>query len=154
LTRVSMHYAFLTGMKFLGPKTAGPNKLPPHLVRPVIAPGPTGDGEPRFDLARATAHLLDEGHDAGVLACIAHPEVRAALDSRSRPVQPRRPADTSRPSYRAGPDSPYLSWLKGEEQIARLRRKLRLDLMPRRAESFTTARSSMRQDWGNWRWQI
>ena len=144
LTRIALHYAFLSGMKLL-PPGAGPTPLPPHLKAPKAWPGPNGRVEYRFDVHRATQDLLDQGHDAGILASIAHPEVRAALARRSRP-RPIRDSGVE--------DSPYQEWLETEERIDKLRRAIRLDRMPQGVGAVAAERWQMGQDWASWRWTM
>lgn len=144
LTRIALHYAFLSGLGFLRPG-AGPTPLPRHLTTAAVLRLPNGTAEPRFDVGAATAHLLDQGHDAGILASITHPEVRAALERRSRPL----PAT-------AGPaeDPPYRRWLQTEERIGELRRTIRLERMPRGVGVIAAERSQLGQDWANWQWAM
>jgi len=142
LTRTALHYAFLSGMNFLEP-SAGPTPLPPHLRAPRVWPGHTGMAELRFDVDATTQYLLNQGHDAGILASITHPEVRAALERRSQPT----PA-----AGRRVEDSPYRLWLETEERIDELRRGIRLERMPRGVGVVTAERWQMDQDWANWRW--
>lgn len=144
LTRAALHYAFLSGMSFLQP-SAGPTPLPRHLTAARMQPGPDGTAEPRFDVDGATQYLLDQGHDAGILASITHPEVHAALERRSRPF----PATDGR-----GGNSPYRLWLETEEQIDKLRRAIRLERRPQGVGVVAAQRWQMGQDWASWRWTM
>jgi hypothetical protein len=148
VTRIALHYAFLTGGRFLLPGRSS-TTLPPHLARPVREPRADGSTRPRFDLAGATNDLIRQGHDAGILACIRHPEVRLALDRRSWPDGLIVASGTGRVGR-----SPYLDWLEKEEQIEKLRRAILVDRMPRRNNVFPRARQRMMADWSGSHWRM
>ncbi|MFI6757589.1 hypothetical protein ACIBF5_00400 [Micromonospora sp. NPDC050417] len=86
LTRIALHYAFLTGHRFLPP--GDPATLPAHLTRPVL--GSTDGGSVgRLDLGAASAYLVAQGHDAGILASITYEPAKAVLQRNSIPAEVR-----------------------------------------------------------------
>jgi hypothetical protein len=115
LTRIALHYAFLTGQRFLRPTRQ--DGLPEHLARPV--PGSAYDGSPgRLDVVGASQHLMDQGHNAGILASITYPMVKRVLQKRGIPSEVRDGSWGRRdvpPSYR--------EWLREGDVAVKLRRQ-------------------------------
>ncbi|MFF5173839.1 hypothetical protein ACFY3U_14505 [Micromonospora sp. NPDC000089] len=117
LTRSAIHYAFLSGMTPLV-ATAPQSALPGHLVQARRRIGDGALSYAEFDLDGATAHLLAQRHNAGILACIAHPEVVAALERRSLPARAFRETPRSREELRRV--SPYAVWRRRDQEERRL----------------------------------
>lgn len=81
LTRIAMHYALLTGMRFLPPHPGA--NLPAHLTKAMALR--EEPGYPVFDLVLATDYLTSVNNDAGILSNINYRPVYQALDRYSRP---------------------------------------------------------------------
>ncbi|WP_285790358.1 hypothetical protein [Micromonospora sp. NBRC 101691] len=111
LTRIALHYGFLTGQRFLPP--GNPTIVPEHLAR--SRPGSARDGSVgRFDLTGASNYLIRQGHDAGILASITYEPAIAVLQRHSLPTTDIPDGPHGR---RDRPPS-YREWL-GETDLAR-----------------------------------
>jgi len=142
LTRIALHYAFLSGLSFLKPSASlTTSASTQHLTTAKRQ----SNGTALFNVDQASVHLLKQGHDAGILASITHPEVLEALERRSQSL-PATGDHTGK--------SPYRLWLETEELIEKLRRPIRLERMPQGVSVVAAERWQMGQDWANWRWNM
>lgn len=115
LTRIALHYAFLTGHRFLPP--GDPATLPAHLARP--APGITdADSVGLLDLKAASAYLISQGHDAGILASIRYEPAKVVLQKNSIPAEVR-----DGPHGRRERPFSYQEWLSEADLSLRLARR-------------------------------
>ncbi|MFE9655200.1 hypothetical protein [Micromonospora sp. NPDC006431] len=115
LTRIALHYAFLTGQRFLPP--GRPSALPEHLARPV--PGSShGSSRGRLDVLGASHHLIEQGHNAGILTSITYPPAREVLQRHSIPAEIREGA-----WRRMDVPPSYQEWLRDRDLAMRLSRR-------------------------------
>jgi hypothetical protein len=126
LTRTAMHYAFMSGMRPLRPGNS-PTPLPPHLSGGIPRRGADDRSYYDFDLNGATDQLLRWDNNAGILACISMPEVRAAMERRSIPADVLRERCLGREALRDS--SPYRQWVRRDPELRkRLSRNLTADM--------------------------
>jgi hypothetical protein len=142
LTRIAMHYAFMSGMRPLRPGDS-PTRLPPHLSGGVPRLGADGRSYYDFDLNGATDQLLRWNNDAGILACISIPEVSAVLERRSIPADMLRDTGLRREELRKV--SPYRQWVNRDTELRKLlSRNLTADMARHPGAEFNPRRLSVR----------
>jgi hypothetical protein len=117
LTRSAMHYAFMSGMRPLFPGDS-PAPLPPHLSGGILRRGADGRTCYDFDLNSATDQLLRWDNNAGILACIRMPKVRAVLERRSIQADVLRDRCLGREALRD--TSPYRQWVTRDPKLRQL----------------------------------
>jgi len=102
LTRIAMHYALLSGMRLV-PCGSGA-VLPRHLTTPAVLRKEHDPGYPVLDLDGATAYLISQRNDAGILGNIQYEPARLALVRYSRPPDGRLPMGYERWLRHAQPE--------------------------------------------------
>jgi hypothetical protein len=117
LTRSAMHYAFMSGMRPLLPGDS-PAPLPQHLSGGIPRRGADGRTCYDFDLNGATDQLRRWDNNAGILACIRMPKVRAVLERRSIQADVLRERGIGREALRD--TSPYRQWVRRDPELRRL----------------------------------